>query len=293
MGVGQPQRFQQSSILHVAGVIFAVEVMLTDVTINKFIPILIASVCGQLISLILLGDDILFSFKLTEGFSAWSTPFYLMLGLCCGAASSIMYFTRMLSRTEDSIHKIKSPLFRALLGGLSLGLFLLVFPSLYGEGYQIVINLLKGAPTALFESIIFLTFWVILINGLFPLYSFFSSYLNPSPRVLTLGAGGSGGIFAPSLYMGGLVGCMVGLIFQWIYPEAPVDLSHFTLVGMCGVMSGVLHAPLTAIFLIAEITSGYLLFVPLMLVSAISYVTVSYFEKHSIYMRNLIKEETL
>ena len=275
----------------IAGVIFAVEVILTDVTINKFIPILIASVCGQLISLILLGDDILFSFKLTESFSAWSTPFYLMLGLCCGAAS--VYFTRMLSRTEDSIHKIKSPLFRALLGGLSLGLFLLVFPSLYGEGYQIVINLLKGVPTALFESNYFSNLLGNTHQWFIPLVLFFLILLKPIATGLTLGAGGSGGIFAPSLYMGGLVGCMGGLIFQWIYPEAPVNLSHFTLVGMCGVMSGVLHAPLTAIFLIAEITSGYLLFVPLMLVSAISYVTVSYFEKHSIYMRNLIKRGDL
>ena len=271
----------------IAGVIFAVEVMLTDVTINKFIPILIASVCGQLMSLILLGDDILFSFKLNEGFSAWSTPFYLMLGLCCGAAS--VYFTRMLSWTEDGIHKIKKPLFRALLGGLSLGLFLLVFPSLYGEGYQMVINLLRGAPTSLFESNYFTNLLGTTHQWFIPLALFFLMLLKPIATGLTLGAGGNGGIFAPSLYMGGLVGCIVGMIFQWIYPEAPVNLSHFTLVGMCGVMSGVLHAPLTAIFLIAEITSGYLLFVPLMLVSAISYVTVSYFEKHSIYMRNLIK----
>ncbi|MAJ52148.1 MAG: chloride channel protein [Flammeovirgaceae bacterium] len=271
----------------IAGVIFAVEVMLTDVTINKFIPILIASVCGQLVSLILLGDDILFSFKLTEDFSAWSTPFYLILGLCCGAAS--VYFTRTLLRTEDGIQKIKKPTFRALLGGLSLGLFLLIFPSLYGEGYHMVINLLKGTPPSLFESNYFTELFGITHKWLVPLAILCLIFLKPIATGLTLGAGGSGGIFAPSLYMGGLVGFLVGLIFQWIYPEAPVSLSHFTLVGMCGVMSGVLHAPLTAIFLIAEITSGYLLFVPLMLVSAISYVTVTYFEKHSIYMRNLIK----
>ena len=271
----------------IAGVIFAVEVMLTDVTINKFIPILIASVCGQLMSLILLGDDILFSFKLTEEFSAWSTPYYLLLGLCCGAAS--VYFTRMLSRTEDGIHKIKKPFARALLGGLSLGLLLLVFPSLYGEGYHMVINLLKGAPTSLFESHYFTELFGTTHQWFVPLALLCLIFLKPIATGLTVGAGGSGGIFAPSLYMGGLVGFLVGLIFQWIYPESPVNLSHFTLVGMCGVMSGVLHAPLTSIFLIAEITSGYLLFVPLMLVSAISYVTVTYFEKHSIYMRNLIK----
>ena len=125
-----------------------------------------------------------------------------------------------------------------------------------------------------------------------PLLLFFLILLKPIATGLTLGAGGSGGIFALVIY--GWISRLYGWSdFSMVYPEAPVNLSHFTLVGMCGVMSGVLHAPLTAIFLIAEITSGYLLFVPLMLVSAISYVTVSYFEKHSIYMRNLIKRGDL
>jgi|TARA_B110000503_G_scaffold132756_2_gene209125 chloride channel protein, CIC family len=271
----------------IAGVIFAVEVMLTDVTINKFIPILIASVCGQLVSLVLLGDDILFAFRLTDGFSASETPYYLLLGILCGGAS--LYFTKILTKVDEGVSKIKSVLVRALLGGMSLGLIILIFPSLYGEGYAMVIKLLNDAPSALFKHHI--------LNDLFssghflflPLALMGVILLKPIATGLTIGSGGSGGIFAPSLYMGGLVGFFVGLVIQLIYPSAPINLSHFTLVGMCGVMSGVLHAPLTAIFLIAEITSGYMLFVPLMLVSAISYSTVTYFDKHSIYTRNLIR----
>lgn len=273
----------------IAGVIFAVEVILTEVTISKFIPILIASVAGQLVTIILLGEDILFSFRIVDGFSAKDTPYYFGLGMVCGLAS--LYFTRVMFRVEDAIHGIRNSVKRVLVGGLALALILLIFPPIYGEGYDTIKQLLSHDEIMLFEGgfldpiddnqyfLIAFLFLVVLIK--------------PVASALTIGAGGSGGIFAPSLFMGGVTGFLIASIYNLLIPGANVSLSNFTLVGMCGVMSGVLHAPLTAIFLIAEITGGYMLFVPLMLVSALAFTTISYFEKHSFYTKHLIEKGDL
>ena len=273
----------------IAGVIFAIEVILTDVTISKFIPILIASVAGQLVTIILLGEDILFSFRLVDGFRASETPYYIGLGIVCGLAS--VYFTRLIYKVEGSLVSVKNSFARALLGGLSLALIILVFPPIYGEGYDTIIQLLNFDGSPLFynhflsnfsENEVFLIAFLLLIV-----------LVKPVATALTIGSGGSGGVFAPSLFMGGVTGFLVGTLVNTLIPQAQVSLSHFTLVGMCGVMSGVLHAPLTAIFLIAEITGGYMLFVPLMLVSALSFTTISYFEKYSIYTKTLIEKGDL
>jgi CIC family chloride channel protein len=272
----------------IAGVIFAIEVILTDVTINKFIPILIASVCGQLVSIILLGDDILFSFQLNNPFQASDTLYYLSLGIVCGGTS--LYFSRMVTFIENRIYQIKFFLYRALVGGLGLALIILVFPPIYGEGYETIITLLNKNSSEIFSRSFLYSFRdqeLILM-----VFIFFIILVKPIATALTIGAGGSGGIFAPSLFMGGLTGFLLALLLNKIF-GLNLDLANFTLVGMCGLMSGVLHAPLTAIFLIAEITSGYMLFVPLMLVSAISYTTISYFEKHSLYTKNLIEQGDL
>lgn len=270
----------------IAGVIFAIEVILTDITINKFIPILLASVCGQLVSLALLGEDILFSFKLVDGFYASQTHYYIILGIVSGAAS--LYFTRVIYKVEYSISRVKNIMLKAFLGGIGLALIILLFPPIYGEGYDTIKQLLNGRENAIFQrsvfyflsdnSVVIIAFILLII------------LVKPIATALTIGSGGSGGIFAPSLFMGGLTGYLVAYVLNLMLPESNVSYSNFTLVGMCGVMSGVLHAPLTAIFLIAEITSGYMLFVPLMLVSAISFTTISYFEKHSIYTKNLIEK---
>ena len=273
----------------VAGVIFAIEVILTDITINKFIPILIASVLGQLVSIVLLGEDILFSFRLVDGFSASQTHYFLLLGIMTGGAS--LYFTRLLYYTEHQIQKVKNIIYRAVIGGIGLAFIILIFPPIYGEGYDTIKDLLNGRPFNVFDH----SFFYPLGQNPYLLiaFIFFILIVKPMATALTIGAGGSGGIFGPSLFMGGLAGFLFAYTVNLIYPGADLSLSNFTLVGMCGVMSGVLHAPLTAIFLIAEITSGYVLFVPLMLVSAISYTTISYFEKHSVYTKNLIEKGDL
>jgi CIC family chloride channel protein len=272
----------------VAGVIFAIEVLLTDVTIATFIPILIAAVAGSLISLLLIGEDILFSFPLTDPFLASDVPFFILLGI--GTGLYAVYFTRTTYKVENLAHRVNKGYIRAILGGLVLGLIIFVFPPIYGEGYD-TIKILLGATegnvldnSLFFKEVDNLAFIVLFVFGIL--------FIKRVASAITIGSGGSGGIFAPSLFVGGVAG--------YIFASASnaflgVDLSvqNFVLVGMCGAMSGILHAPLTAIFLIAEITSGYTLFVPLMLVSAISYNAATYFEKYSLYTKHLVEQGDL
>lgn len=269
----------------VAGVIFASEVILTEVTINRFIPILIASVCGQLMTIVLLGEDILFSFRIIDGFQANQTHFYLFLGIICGATS--LYFTRLMYKVETAVSTIQNNFNRAIFGGIALALIILVLPPIYGEGYNTITQLLVGNNQQVFAG----SFFDGITENEYVLFAILLAVvlIKPVATALTIGSGGSGGIFGPSLFMGGLTGFLTAFFLNTIIPGLDLSLSNFTLVGMCGVMSGVLHAPLTAIFLIAEITGGYMLFVPLMLVSAISFTTISYFEKHSLYTKHLIE----
>ncbi len=271
----------------VAGVIFSMEVILADVTIGMFIPLLIASVTGALVSLTLLGDDVLFSFQLIDGFKASDTPFYILLGILCGLVS--VYFTRMTYKIEALIGRVKNIYGKAIAGGILLGIIILVFPPIYGEGYDTIKLLLAGKQTDIFNRSLFFND----LNDLWLLLAFIFGVIliKPVASALTIGSGGSGGIFAPSLFLGGVTGFLFAAITN--LSGGNISASNFTLVGMCGVMSGVLYAPLTAIFLIAEITSGYELFVPLMLVSAIAFSTSSFFEKHSLYTKHLIERGDL
>lgn len=272
----------------VAGVIFSIEVILTEVTVAMFIPLLIASVCGALISMLLLGDDVLFSFDLTEPFAATHFPHFLLLGLCCGFAS--IYFTRTTLRAERLLQKVKSTYIRAILGGLALGLIIYFFNPIYGEGYESIKLILQGQADQIIQQSMFFEWnssWLLI------LFAFLIFLLKPFATGITIGAGGNGGVFAPSMFMGALVGFIFAQTGNLILEGNPLSVSNFTLVGMCGVMSGVLHAPLTAIFLIAEITSGYTLFLPLMLVSAIAYYASQYFEKYSFYTSKLIESGDL
>lgn len=272
----------------VAGVIFAIEVILTDVTVATFIPILIAGVFGSLISLLLVGEDVLFSFKLTDPFVAMDVPFFILLGLVTGLFA--VYFTRISYKVEDIVRKIKNNWHKAVLGGITLGFIIFIFPPIYGEGYD-TLKILLGVDegkvlnnSLFFNEINNPVFILVFMLGVL--------FLKPVASALTISSGGSGGIFAPSLFVGGVA----GFAFATLANEfLGVDLSvkNFVLVGMCGAMSGILHAPLTAIFLIAEITSGYTLFVPLMLVSAISFNATSYFEKYSFYTKHLIEQGDL
>ena len=268
----------------VTGVIFAMEVILTEVVISRFIPLLLASVCGQLVSLVLLGDDILFSFRLSGSFQTKEIGYYLAFAAICGIVS--LYFTRIIYFFEGFIQRINNDFARAFIGGISLALIILTFPPLYGEGYTAIKSLLNGTTEEIFLHSFFYWFSDNTISVI--LFIVLILLVKPIATALTIGSGGSGGIFAPSLFMGGLTGYAFSATANTLFGSS-LSTSNFTLVGMCGVMSGVLHAPLTAIFLIAEITSGYVLFVPLMLVSAISFSTISYFEKHSIYTKGLIE----
>lgn len=272
----------------IAGVIFALEVILADVTIAMFIPLLIASVGGSIISLLLLGNEVLFSFKLKDSFSANDVPFYILLGLCCGVVS--VYFTRTTFWVETQIKKIKNYIVRALIGGILLGLLIFLFPPMYGEGYDTIIQLLNEEGRTILHTSLFFSE----VNNILILIFFLFAIIiiKPIASAITIGSGGSGGIFAPSLFLGGVTGFLFAASINML-DIGPISLSNYTLVGMCGVMSGVLHAPLTAIFLIAEITSGYGLFVPLMLVSAIAYTTSTFFESHSFYTKNLIERGDL
>jgi chloride channel protein, CIC family len=270
----------------IAGVIFSIEVILIDISINAFIPLLIASVTGSLTSLLLLGDEILFSFQLEDPFTAGDTPYYFFLGIFCGLVS--LYFTRMTYRIERFLENIRSEYKRAILGGLALGLIIFVFPPMYGEGYNFIKLLLAGNEQAIFDNSMFsqlfgnISVLLLFILGLI--------LIKPVAAATTIGAGGNGGIFAPSLFIGAVTGFFFAKLVNTLGVFGTISLSNFTLVGMCGLMSGILHAPLTAIFLIAEITSGYTLFVPLMLVSALSYSTILYFEKYSLYTKSLVKK---
>lgn len=273
----------------VAGVIFSVEVILTDVTIAAFIPLLIASVMGSMVSMLFLGDAVLFSFDLQDPFQASDFPFYLLLGGICGLVS--VYFTRVTLWSERQISSISNRMWRALLGGLALGLIIFLFHPIYGEGYNSITNILNGRSGALLSESVLLSN----LEGHLPLILFALGVilLKPLATGATIGAGGNGGIFAPSLFIGGFTGFLFAEAANVLNFGKTLSVSNFTLVGMCGVMSGVLHAPLTAIFLIAEITSGYTLFLPLMLVSAVGLSTSSYFEKYSFYTANLIKRGDL
>ncbi len=268
----------------ITGVIFSSEVILAGLGFASFIPLLIAAVCGSLVSLALLGDDILFSFELQDSFAAFDTPYFILLGVLCGLIA--VYFTRFTYFVERKITKIKNFAVRGLIGGLLLAIIIFFFPSIYGEGYNTIKLLLNSKESDIvFQSVFSLDYsnpfvFIIFMVGIV--------IFKPIASALTIESGGSGGIFAPSLFLGGVVGFIFAFSINYFYPGT-ISLSNFTLAGMCGVMSGVLHAPLTAIFLIAEITGGYTLFVPLMLVSAIAFSTISYFEKYSIYTKQLIE----
>ncbi len=273
----------------IAGVIFSIEIILAEVTITAFIPLLIASVSGALVSLILLGDNVMFFFRLKDPLSGTDIPFYILLGLLCGLGS--VYFSRTTLGIESLVNKVNNGFLKAVIGGVALGLLVFIFPPIYGEGYNTIKTLLEGNDyqilnsSPFFQQIDNVVFLMIFMMGV--------ALIKPVASALTVGAGGSGGIFAPSLFLGGMTGYLFAKSTNLFLGGQVISTSNFTLVGMCGLLSGVLHAPLTAIFLIAEITSGYTLFVPLMLVSAISYSTSSYFEKYSVYTKKLIEKGDL
>ena len=270
----------------IAGVLFAIEVLLVDVSIAAFTPIMIAAATGALVSVIALDETILLSFKEQQNFDYHNIVFYVLLGVFTGFIS--VYYSRNFQRVEHFFMKLKlTPYKKALFGSSILAILIFIFPSLFGEGYETIKTLSEADPGKLLEDTLFSSFrnnsWVLLLFvGCTMMVKVFATGI-------TLGSGGNGGNFAPSLFLGSYLGFFFSKFINLI-GLAKLPVSNFTLVGMAGILSGLFHAPLTAIFLIAEITGGYGLMIPLMIVSSISFAISSRFEKHSMDVKNLAQK---
>lgn len=270
----------------IAGLIFALEVLMLDLTMASIIPLLIATVVGAIFSSIFLGEGVEFYFALKDPFVYGHIPLYILLGVVTGLVS--LYFTWMNSRVETRVKKIDDPYKRVIYGGSMLGLLIFLFPPLFGEGYYTMRSMLSGQPEQLLDQSIF--GHLVDDSGLvFVAFMLLVLFFKAIATSLTTGSGGIGGVFAPSLFMGGITGFIVSRVTN-IFSGWNISEYNFSLVGMAGLIAGVIHAPLTAIFLIAEITGGYELFIPLILVSSISYLTVVYFQPHSLYTKKLAQK---
>lgn len=265
-----------------AGLVFTLEVLMLDLTMASIVPLLIAAVTATTISYFLLGREVTFAFEIIEPFALYKIPLFILLGIFCGLIS--YYFTRTAMQLEGRFASITNPYKRVLLGALILGVLIFLFPPLYGEGFNTLQSLLDGNPSAILNNSLLYPLrdnvWVVLASlALLLVFKVFA-------MAATTGAGGVGGIFAPTLFMGGVAGFFMAKLLNNTVGTT-LNEGTFTLVGMAGMMAGVMHAPLTAIFLIAELTGGYTLFIPLMITSTIAYITIMYFEPHSIYTKRL------
>lgn len=271
----------------VAAIIFAVEIFSLDLAFASLVPLLLASVSAVITSYFFLGKDVLLGFQLQDEFQINDLLFYVLLGIGTGIAS--VYFSKIYFAITNFFKRIKKPKHRLIFGGIIIGLLLFLIPPLYGEGYHLINSLLEGnAVEALKDipySLNFENTWTVIISLL--IITLFKAIA----MTTTFAAGGVGGIFIPTLVMGSALGNVFAKVINQF--GGNVSESNFTLIGMTGLMAGVLHAPLTAIFLIAEITGGYELFVPLMLVAAISYALTKYFVSNSIYTIELAKRGEL
>lgn len=273
----------------IAALIFAFEVLMLDLTAFSIVPLLLSSVTAATVSYFFLGEKVVFAFTISEPFVLNNLPFYILLGLFTGLVS--LYFTRMNMWVEGSMGKIKNNLLKTLLGGLLLSGLIFLMPHLFGEGYTTLKTLLTGQSDELFNGTIFEN--LIGDNSSFLILFFLMLVIfKVIAMAITTGSGGVGGIFAPALFVGGMSGVTLAKIINIFAPNG-VSENNFALVGMAGVMGGVMHAPLTAIFLIAEITGGYTLFIPLIITATISYVTIRSFEKQSIYTKRLAQRGEL
>lgn len=273
----------------IAGMLFTLEVLMLDLTAVSVMPLLIASITSATIAYMYTGYEFEFFFVQSDDFYVAKIPFVIILGLFCGLVS--LYFTRVMNMMETFFGRFKNVWIRTAIGCVILSGLVFVFPPLYGEGYGSITGLLSGDTSSIVNGSIFygdrnsIWFLVLFISLIIATKAFATSATN--------GAGGVGGTFAPSLY----VGCMAGFLFAYIINllgfDIPLSTKNFALIGMAGVMSGVMHAPLMAIFLTAELTGGYDLFLPLLIVSTISYGTIKFFEPYSIYTMRLAKRGEL
>lgn len=275
----------------IAGLVFTLEVLMVDLSMASLLPILISCVTATCFSYIFMGGESLFSFHVDNVWGLDKVPANILLGLFCGMVS--LYFMRTMTACENGFAQLaKRPYLRLLVGGLVLSPLIFLFPSLYGEGYSAINILLNGKTPAdwntLMNNSIFYGHGNLLIVyvGLVILTKVFATSA-------TNGGGGCGGTFAPSLFIGGFSGFFFSRLWNTYQVGVYIPDKNFTLLGMAGVMAGVMHAPLTGIFLIAELTGGYQLFMPLIIVSVVSTLTISIFEPHSIYAMRLARQGKL
>jgi len=271
----------------IAAVVFSLEVLMLDLTMASLIPLLISAATAASVAYFLMGTGVLFSFHFTDDFKIANLPWYILLGLLTGFVS--LYFTKTTLFIEKKIKSISKLWQRVLIGSGLVGILIFIFPSLYGEGYEFLRELINGETKMVINESLFGTphSSSIIIMLLLTIV-----FIKVVAMALTSGSGGVGGIFAPSLFVGGIFGGVFGEIINRL-PFVDIPVNATALVGMSGVMAGVMHAPLTGIFLIAEFTGGYSLFTPLIITATVSYLTIMYFEPHSIYTKRLAERGEL
>lgn len=275
----------------IAGLVFTLEVLMIDMTMSALLPILVSCVTATVFTYIFRGDAALFSFHLDSEWSVQRLPACVFLGISCGLVS--LYFIRTMGFCEGIFAKFKDhPHIKLAIGGTVLSLLIFLFPALYGEGYSSINLLLNGQTNADWDKILNNSLFAGQGAMLIP-YIALVLFTKVFATSATNGGGGCGGTFAPSLF----IGCFTGFLFSRLWNIEQIGVyvpeKNFALLGMAGVMSGVMHAPLTGIFLIAELTGGYSMFMPLMIVSVCAYLTIIIFEPHSIYGSRLAKQGKL
>lgn len=274
----------------IAGLVFTIEVLMIDLTMSSLLPLLITSVTAATVSYVVTGQEAMFKFHMDQPFLLERIPYVILLGIFCGLVS--LYFTRAMNVVENFYARFKGVYSKLVLGGVMLSILIFLFPPLYGEGYDTIELLLNGISNMEWDTVMNNSLFYGYSNLLL-VYLLLIVLFKVFASAATNGGGGCGGIFAPSLFLG----CIAGFIFSHfsnelgIFPGLPEK--NFALMGMAGVMSGVMHAPLTGVFLIAELTGGYDLFLPLMIVAVSSYLTIIVFEPHSIYSMRLAKKGEL
>lgn len=268
----------------ITGVVFVLEILMLDLTARTVVPLLISSITAAAIALLIRGFDPVIAITLTpeDAFQLRQIPLFVLLGIFCGLMS--YYFTTVNAKVGAFFRKIESPYRKWLIGGAVLGILIYIFPPLYGEGYEGFMSLMRGNPTELFNNSLFYRFshidWVVI------LFIIATMFFKVIAMASTNAAGGVGGTFAPSLFVGAFMGAITALVCNTLF-DWHLSVVSFTLVGMAGVMSGVMKAPLTSIFLIAELSSGYGLFIPLMITACISFAMDYYLDPDSIYTKKL------
>jgi len=272
----------------IAGVIFSLEVLMLDLTMASLVPLLISAVTGATLASFFMGKGVLFAFTVTNPFSLGNIPYYILLGVFCGLIS--LYFTRANLYIEGLFEKVKGSTGKLLIGGISLSVLVFLFPPLFGEGYGSLTAILSDKGESLLHNSMFYSISDKYL--LFLVFLLLIMFFKVIAMSVTTAGGGVGGIFAPSLFMGGVAGFFVARFINYFDPLR-IPEKNFALAGMAGIMAGVMHAPLTAIFLIAEITGGYSFFIPLIITATVSYLTIMYFEPHSLYTKRLAKQGEL